>query len=272
MITASIVTYKTSYKDLETVLSCTSQSDVAHIYLIDNSPTDDLRVFGDKFPKVEYIWGHGNVGYGAGHNIAIYRAVQYGSEYHIVVNPDVEFNLGVIEELKNFMEINSSIGLVMPNVLYPSGDIQKLCKLLPTPSDLFFRRFLPFKSLVEKMNARYELHFTNYENQMDAPSLSGCFMFLRMSALKQINGFDERFFMYLEDVDLCRRIGAVSRTVFYPEVSVTHNYEKGSYKNMELLRYHIKSTFQYFNKWGWVFDKQRKLINKKALEELGYYQ
>lgn len=270
MITASIVTYKTSIKDLETVLSCTSQSDVAHIYLIDNSPTDDLKVFEDKFPKVEYIWGQGNVGYGAAHNIGIRKSIALNSDYHVVINPDIQFEPNVTTQLTQFMNLNKEVGFVMPKILYPDGETQLLCKLLPAPSDWIFRRFSPFKAQVEKRNEKYELRFTGYDNQMDIPALSGCFMFLRTAVLKEVKGFDERFFMYAEDVDLCRRIGEVSRTVFYPQVEVTHNYEKGSYKSKRLLMFHIKSAIQYFNKWGWIFDKKRKQINKRTLSVLGY--
>jgi hypothetical protein len=95
-------------------------------------------------------------------------------------------------------------------------------------------------------------------------------MMIRTSVLKSVNGFDERFFMYLEDVDLCRRIGKLSRIVYYPKVAIVHNYEKGSYKNKKLLVYHIKSAMKYFNKWGWIFDKNRSKINLKTLEKLNY--
>jgi len=105
---------------------------------------------------------------------------------------------------------------------------------------------------------------------MQVPSLSGCFMLLRTEVLKVVGGFDERFFMYCEDFDLCRRIGQVSKTIYYPDVSVIHNYEKGSYKNSKLLRYHIQSSVKYFNKWGWFFDKERRRINNDTLDRLGY--
>ena len=93
-------------------------------------------------------------------------------------------------------------------------------------------------------------------------------MFMRVDVLKKVGGFDERFFMYAEDLDLCRRIGEVSKTMYYPVVSIYHEYEKGSYKNKKLLKYHICSVIKYFNKWGWIFDKKRTLKNKECLEKL----
>ncbi|MFV0507239.1 MAG: glycosyltransferase [Bacteroidales bacterium] len=270
MITASIVAYKTSDKDIQTVLQCACNSSIERLYLIDNSPTDDLRKYASYSPKIEYIYGHGNMGYGAAHNIGIRKSIALNSDYHVVINPDILFETEIAGQLEQFMNNNKTIGFVMPKIVYPSGDVQLLCKLLPTPSDWIFRRFSPFKSQVVKMNEKYELRFTGYDKQMDVPSLSGCFMFLRTSVLEEVKGFDERFFMYAEDVDLCRRIGEVSRTVFYPDLSVIHNYEKGSYKNNKLLMYHIKSAIQYFNKWGWVFDKKRKITNRIVLDRLGF--
>ncbi len=104
---------------------------------------------------------------------------------------------------------------------------------------------------------------------MEVPSLSGCFMFMRVSVLREIGGgFDERYFMYAEDLDLCRRIGEVSKTMFFPKVSVVHEYEKGSYKNKKLLKYHITSVIKYFNKWGWLFDSKRKEKNQYCINSL----
>jgi hypothetical protein len=134
-----------------------------------------------------------------------------------------------------------------------------------------FFNFGPFKKIVEKRNEMYELKFTGYDKIMEVPYLSGCFMFIRTEVLKKVGLFDERFFMYLEDTDLPRRIHRVSKTVYYPGVSIYHEYGKGSYKNPKLLKYHLDSVIKYFNKYGWLFDKERDEINKKTLEKLGYF-
>ena len=158
----------------------------------------------------------------------------------------------------------------MPKIVYPNGSTQHLCKLLPTPKDLILRRFIPFEKNKKRLENRYELRFFSYNTEAEIPVLSGCFMMIRTSILKDVNGFDQRFFMYLEDVDLCRRIGEVSRLIYYPEVKIVHNYEKGSYKNKRLLTYYVKSPIKYFNKWGWLLDKERSRINKRALRKLKY--
>ena len=94
-------------------------------------------------------------------------------------------------------------------------------------------------------------------------------MILRSELLRALGGFDEQYFMYLEDVDLVRRIGSVARVVYDPRVSVTHEYAKGSYRNKKLLGYHMISAFLYFTKWGWCCDSYRR---NKNLAVISYLQ
>lgn len=267
MITASLVTYNTNPLDLIRLINCVLKSDISIFYIVDNSSNDSLREYAKLSDRIKYIHSL-NLGFGHGHNIAIKMALDTDSKYHVVINPDIYWNDKVIEELEMFMDNNIDCGQVMPKILYPNGDIQYLCKLLPTPIDLLGRRFMPFRGLQEKLDRKFELHNSGYNKIMEIPSLSGCFMFLRTEVLRKVGTFDERYFMYAEDFDLCRRIGEVSKTMFYPNVSVYHEYGKGSYKNKKLLKYHIESVIKYFNKWGWIFDKKRKDTNKKCLRQI----
>lgn len=269
MITASIVTYKTDLEELVRVLRCVVQSSAEILYVVDNSPTDLLRDTVCGFgPKVVYLFGQGNIGYGGGHNIAIRRATECRATYHAVINPDIFFDPEVIERVAAYMDRNEQIGQLMPKIVYPDGRLQYLCKLLPTPVDLIGRRFLPLKSCVEKRNFRFEMKASGYDEEMEVPFLSGCFMFLRVSALEKVNGFDDRFFMYCEDIDLCRRIGMAGyKTVYFPQATVVHAHKKESFKSKTMLRAHIKSAVRYFNKWGWFFDTYRRKTNRKAVRQ-----
>lgn len=269
---ASIVLYQNKKEQItKTIDSFLNTSLDVKLYLVDNSSNNDLKVLSVIDSRIEYIFNNDNLGYGRAHNIAIRKSIAEGASYHLVLNPDIYFNEGVIEELYNFMEKNKDVGNIIPNVLYPDGEIQYLCKLLPTPFDLIFRRFIPFDKWKERRNEIYELRFTGYNKIMNVPCLSGCFMFLRTDALKEVGLFDERYFMYMEDHDLNRRIHSKYRTLFYPYVHIYHEYGKESYKNKKLLKYHINSAIKYFNKWGWFFDEDRKNINKQTLEDLGFY-
>jgi GT2 family glycosyltransferase len=270
-ITCSIVLYKNS-KDilLQAINSCLKYNLLTKLYLIDNSPTDEFKAICVDH-RVEYIHNPSNPGFGAGHNIAIKKSFAFGATYHLVLNPDIYFNGDVIQSLTEYMNSNLEIGNVMPKIYYSDGEIQYLCKLLPTPYDWIGRRFNPFKSMVEKRNQLFELRFTNYSEIIDVPYLSGCFMFLRNSSLKKVGLFDENIFMYGEETDLCRRlISNGYRTIFFPNVSIVHHFAKGSHKSLKLTYIGIQSAIYYFTKWGWFFDKERTAINKETLIKLGY--
>jgi len=269
----SIVTYKEDIEVLEKVLgSCINFSGKSKITIIDHSPFNTLKPVVEGYQNTQYIFNPSNPGYGAGHNMALKHTIEEDVKYHIVMNPDIYFENGVLESIINFLDENEHIGMLMPKILFPNNEVQYLCKLLPTPWDLIFRRFIPFKQLTDKRNNIYELRFTGYNRMINVPCISGCFMVLRTSVVKKVGIFDENFFMYLEDVDLSRRMGVQSTNIFFPEANVFHHYKKGSYKNIALLKNHILSAIRYFNKYGWVFDRERKQINKRTLEELQYHQ
>ncbi|WP_308765203.1 glycosyltransferase family 2 protein [uncultured Bacteroides sp.] len=259
-ITACIVTYNNSFSVLSKAISSFLNSKLElKLYIIDNSPTDQIRrLCTDR--RIEYIFMNSNKGFGAGHNVIMSDVSKMG-KYHLVLNPDIEFKAGTLEKLYQYMEKNEDVGNVMPKVLYPNGELQYLCKLLPTPKDWILRMFCPFKSIKDRIDHNLEMRFADYDKEMNVPYLSGCFMFLRRSVIEEIGRFDEGIFMYGEDTDLNRRIHMKYRTMYYPEVSIIHNFEKGSHKSLRLLWIHIKAAIYYLNKWGWIFDGQRSTIN-----------
>lgn len=267
-LTGAIVLYNNDPGTLLATINSFLDTDLnVRLYLVDNSPNDKLRGMIED-ARVEYIFNNGNLGYGKAHNIAISNCLGQ-SEYHLVLNPDIKFDGRILAHLYNYMAENDDIGQIMPKIYYENGELQRLCKLLPAPHDLFGRRFLPNTKWSDARNRAYELQNFSYDKVLDVPNLSGCFMFIRTAVFQKSGLFDPRYFMYMEDVDLTRRINQVARTVFYPYVSVTHGYQKESYNNPKLLRFHIISAIKYFNKWGWFIDRQRKAANRKVARELG---
>lgn len=267
-VSASIVLYKCDnevFRAIDCLLSSTIE---IKIFLIDNSPTNELEEKLNYYitqKNVVYIFNDSNLGFGPAHNIAI-RKVLSTSKYHLVVNPDIYFGKGVLEILYDYMEENTQVGSVIPKILYPDNSIQYVAKLIPSPLDLFGRRFLP-NGFLKNRNKRLQLEYSGYNKIFEAPYLSGCFMFLRIEALKKVGLFDERFFMYPEDIDLTRRIHRHYKTIFYPQAIVYHEHGKGSYKSLNMLWIHSINMIKYFNKWGWIFDKERKSINSKILNQ-----
>lgn len=273
--TVSLVVYKNPIKMIQEVVRCVMSSPlIEKFYVIDNSPTNALSLVEKMDPRVEYRFLGYNAGFGAGHNIAFDMAKNTSAEFHLIVNPDIKFENGVLEKMMGYMSSVSDVGLLMPKVVYPSGEIQRLCKLYPSPINLIFRRFMPFQSIKDELDSDYEMHWFTYQEIQEIPILSGCFMLLKKEVLNQCS-FDSRYFMYMEDFDLCRSVrNAGWKLVYYPEVKVTHEFAKGSHKNKKLLYYHIRSALKYFFKWGWFFDSERANINKitkqRILNEKNY--
>jgi GT2 family glycosyltransferase len=261
----SIVVYQNPPEHLRQAISSFLNTLLSvRLYIVDNSPTDSLRAVCDN-PRVTYRFNGRNVGFGAGHNMAI-RASEGQAEYRVIVNPDVYFGPGVLESLLFFARSRPEIGLLMPKILNPDGCLQHLCKRLPSPGDLIFRRFLPnaLKPWIRERLARYELRDQDYSRVLSVPCLSGCFMLINNAALAEIGVFDERYFLYLEDVDLCRRIHQEFATIYYPHVAIYHHNGRGSYRKLRPLIHHMVSAFRYFQKWGWYSDNERILINEGA--------
>lgn len=265
-LSASIVVYKSNPRLLrDAIESFLASAPGSDLYIIDNSPTDEAREHCD-YPGTHYFFNGYNMGFGAAHNLALKKALESPSEYHLVLNPDIYFAPDAVEKLTDFMDTNADVGLVMPKILYPDGRLQYLCRLLPSPATLLMRRFLhPFKKVSSKINHTYEMHFSGYDQVMDVPFLSGCFMFLRVDSLRSTGLFDESIFLYTEDIDLSRRLHRRYRTVFFPGATVYHHHVRESYKNLKVLVHHTRSAITYFNKWGWFTDSERERINRKII-------
>ena len=253
-----MVAYNTAPADLRRVARCFKSTPLrSRMLVIDNSPTNQLAEVC-KSLDVDYYYTGRNLGFGAAHNIAL-RAVPNVSKYHVVMNPDIAFDTQVLPTLFQFCEANSSVGLVMPKVVYPDGS----CKRLPTPFDIAARRLFPspVKALFRRRLDKIELRQFDMSRCLSVPFLSGCFMFLRVSVLEKSGYFDPRFFMYFEDADLTRRIRQHNDTVYVPTVSVIHEHGRGTYKSWRLFLRSLESAVRYFNKWGWIYDLGRKSAN-----------
>jgi GT2 family glycosyltransferase len=266
-ISASLVLYNSDRTAFSALIDSFVKATDGEMIVFDNSKSP--LISDDCSQAINYIFNNKNIGFGPAHNLS-FKARRSTSKYHLIVNPDILINELTLNLLINYLDLNEDVGVVMPKVLYPSGEVQHLCKLLPTPIDLVVRRFIPFSFFQRLINNKYVLSNLPQNTPSEVPLLSGCFLLVRSEVFEFIGGFDERFPLYMEDFDLIRRIGEVSRVVYYPLASVTHGYRKGSYKNLKLLTYHIYSACRYFNKWGWFNDKYRSQLNSKALTNLSY--
>ncbi|MFT6871567.1 MAG: GT2 family glycosyltransferase [Roseivirga sp.] len=267
-ITVSIVLYKNRTDHIDQLCKSLLLARISlDIYFVDNSPTKELEKQIVTNTNSHYSWTGKNIGFGQGHNSVIEEHLDSG-KFHLVLNPDVYYPEGTIERIASYMNEHEDIGLLLPRVLNPDKSEQPLYKLLPKPQDLFFRRFMPalVKKGVKNQLLTYNMSFADQSETFDAPYLSGCFMFIRKQALKEVGVFDSRFFLYCEDIDLSRRIHTKWRTTYFADAYIYHHFYKGSYKEPRLLYHHIISAVKYFNKHGWLRDQERDQFNKETLD------
>ena len=272
MTSGSIVLYKTDIPMVSEVIHSffRGESSNRKLFLVDNSPSNELSLLADLYKgQIEYIFANANLGYGKGHNIAIRKSMDEGFMYHVVLNPDLSFDETVISGLEAFMNKNEDVGLCMPDIRNMDDNSRRYCcKLLPTPGNGIFRRFFGNTKAAKEMDDRYLLVNADYSKVLDIPYLSGCFMFFRISALREVGLFDENIFMYSEDTDISRRMYKKSRACYVPFVSVKHIADRATYKSKKMLWITIKSAIYYFNKYGWFFDRERKRINNSVLKNV----
>jgi GT2 family glycosyltransferase len=227
-----------------------------HLYLIDNGGLSDVEAAFQPLhaSDVEYsvISGQGNVGYGCGHNLAI-KATQ--SRFHLVLNPDIDLAREALSNALERLESDPDIGLLSPYIADQTGEQQFLCRRFPAVFDLFIRGFLPgsLRKPFASRLARYEMRDVIGDHGVvwDPPIVSGCFMLFRTDVLKQLGGFDPRYFLYFEDYDLSLRTHEVARVAYVPSVRVLHHGGDAAGKGWVHIQLFVASAFKFFNRFGW---------------------
>jgi GT2 family glycosyltransferase len=266
-VVGSVVAYKTDLAELDRAVEQFLAVPLnTHFCIIDNSP-EPLAAGRYTQERVTYHFAGANLGYGRAHNIAI-QAARGRARCSLVMNTDILYSPEVVCRLFDVIERNNDVGLAAPQIRYPDGSLQYVCRLLPTPANLFLRRFLPGSRWTERADARYELRWWDHQNIANIPYFQGSFMMLRTELCNVLGGFDERFFLYGEDIDLTRRIHKVAKTLYVPDVHITHEYRRYSNRSLRGTWYGIQNNSRYFNKWGWFFDGERRAINHEVVSAL----
>ena len=260
MLSVAIVTFNNRHTIADTLSSLLrhrADGLKARLFVVDNGSHDGtrdiVRRYADEHPGIHPIFNPENVGFGRAHNQVLKSAE---SCYHVICNPDVYFSSDIFSPMVRFMESRPDIGICCPKFLNPDGTLQPLNRRLPTVMDLLLRRLLP-KALEPAFRSRleaYDMRDVGYDHACDVPFVSGALMFCRTQVLKQVGGFDPRFFLYFEDADLTRRINRLGyRTVFFPGVVVTHNWARLAHRSLRGGWLFATSAYRYFSKWGFTW-------------------
>ncbi|NCS99912.1 hypothetical protein CO116_00465 [Candidatus Falkowbacteria bacterium CG_4_9_14_3_um_filter_38_19] len=227
------------------------------IIVVDNNSVDSLgEILAWQNPEIKFIQSNKNLGMGAGNNLGL-RGAQ--GKYLVVMNPDTIAFKDTFKILYDYLEANPRVGLAGPKQFYPDKTVQDTCFRWYGPLTPIFRR-LPLECLpfVKKDLDRFLMKDYNKEEARPVDWLLGSFLFCRAKALEQVGLFDERFFLYFEDTELCRRFWQKGwQVIYYPAAQIIHNLQRQSAKTAwykfftsKATVYHIVSWLKYLRKWG----------------------
>lgn len=247
-LSVGIVTYNSSEdiaKCLSTLYHFMPKKYALDVYVFDNkSPDSDetQKIVKKDFPKVNLISSEQNLGFGHGHN-AIIKTVK--SDYHLILNADVEFEMDAISDLLRYLEENENVALVTPEIRNTDGSIQHLPKEFPKLKYVLSSTLSSF--------AKYRDDYTRAHSVITEPVeieiSTGCFMVVRTSQLKEVGGFDDGYFLYFEDFDLSMKLRKFGKLIYYPLVHVKHFWHRDSKKSRKLFVVQVQSMLRFYSKW-----------------------
>jgi GT2 family glycosyltransferase len=264
-ISVIIVNYKSAAKTLNCIRAV-KKSDTAgleiEIIVVDNASGDEIESEIKKnFFGVILIKSDTNVGMGAGNNLGIKAA---NGEFVLVLNPDTYLDEQAIKIMIGYTRINPAVGIIGPKLLYPDGSLQFTCHRFPKIYMPLLRRTFLGRFARDKVD-RFLMKDYDHLKPREADWLQGSCLFIRKTMLDKIGSFDEKFFMYFEDTDLCRRAHKNGyKVVYLPQAIGIHDHTRASAADHwyiapftnKLARAHIVSWVKYFWKWGVIGKNQ----------------
>jgi GT2 family glycosyltransferase len=274
-LSISVVCFNSSEDELQTLIGsllnaiklCKDSTNLAliPIYLVDNSEKDNLslKLFISLQKEAEELnvqlhlmHGHGNIGYGAAHNLVISKIT---SDFHLLLNPDLNLDQNCVRAGISYLTENEAVVMASPYAAYENGEKQYLCKRYPSVFTFVVRGFFPkfLKKVSAKRLARFEMHeLPESHPTTNIPIVSGCYMLCRTKALQQLGGFNEKFFLYFEDFDLSLRLTTIGKIAYVPAMRITHTGGNAAMKGLSHIRMFAQSGIRFFNIHGWRVFRQ----------------
>lgn len=251
-ISGCIVTYG-GFEEASTAaqsLLTHTKGDEFTLFLVDNaSPDGTGEKLEEEFAgRAKVIHMGENTGFGKGHNAVL---PHLESDYHAVINPDIEIKDDVLGAMANYLALHPEVVAVVPKLLFPNGEEQFVGKRLPSLLALAGRH-IPFPG-AKGINRRYTMQGETVLDGTEIQFCTGCFFMMRTDVFKKIGGFDERYFMYFEDVDIGREAARYGKIAYLPSTQVYHAWHRDTVKSKSAFMQQLRSMFIYFKKWGFKF-------------------
>ncbi|PKQ28062.1 MAG: hypothetical protein CVT63_04680 [Candidatus Anoxymicrobium japonicum] len=219
------------------------------VWVVDNGSDDGApQMVLREFPGVDLIWNSSNAGYARACNQGINATRE---PYVLILNSDTALSANAVTEVIGYLERNPKAAIAAPMLRNSDGSLQYSCREFPSIKTAFVHGFLGLIRDENTCSARYKKINWDHERESNVDWVSGAFMAIRREALEEIGGFDEKYFMYVEDVDLCWRMWRAGWSVGYvPSAEVFHHIGMSSgatparmvfHHHRGMLRFHRKS-------------------------------
>ena len=248
-ISACIVSYNGAEEVIraaESVLKQTQGCELT-LYLVDNASPDGTgkTLAAHPWPEnVKVICLEQNLGFGSGHNrvLPLIR-----SDYHFVLNPDIFVETDVLSQLCGWMEEHPDAVMCTPRLLNTDGSVQVLPRRRPTVLGLLARQGIPG---LKKFGDHYAMLDEDLSKPQKLEFCTGSFFCMRTEVFKAIGGFDEKYFMYVEDADITRKAMQKGSVWYLPQFYAYHAWHRAPQKNLKPFLQQLRSMGRYFCKWG----------------------
>ena len=246
-----------NYQQSESLKGClnsiyqTIQEIDFEVIIIDNSEEDlGLQSLKENYPKVQIVYNPTNVGFSKANNQAAKIA---RGKFLFILNPDTILKEQAINSMFRHIRSNLEIGVLGPKVLNPDGSLQYSCRRYPTLWTGLFNRYSIFSRLFPQNRLTTRYLMLDFEHNETSPVdwLSGCCLMIPKSVFEAVNGFDENYFLFNEDIDLCRMLNQSGKKVIYfPEAKVIHKVSTSNSKTTSrvIIQRHLGMMY-YFKKY-----------------------
>ena len=250
-----ILSYNTKALLKQTIDSIDLQDDWEIIVVDNNSSDGSPEMIEVEYPKVKLIQNEKNIGFGAANNQAM-KVAQ--GEYYLILNSDTEIMDNAIQKLIDYLETHPIVGAVTPKVILPDGSIDLAChRGMPTP----WRAFTYFSKLERafpesKLFGGYHLTNLDFNKVHQVEATAATAMLVRKKTVDEVGMFDERFFLYAEDLDWCKRMTEANWQIYYlPEAVVVHHKSQSGKKKKSNKKEKSAATHHFYDTMKQFYEK-----------------
>lgn len=227
------------------------------VIVVDNGSNDNILELEPEFSDVCFVLSKNNLGYFGGANLGVKYS---NSEYLFILNSDILASDYCFDSLIEFMEKNNDIGIIAPKLIYPDErGVQNSCfRFHNILTPIIRRTFLANTKFGKNENRKMLMEDFNHDDIIECDWVLGAAFIIKKDLLESVGGFDERYFLYYEDMDICKTISKHNKkVVYYNKTFMIHNHARTSAKHNKLvdfinnktIRIHITSAIKYFFKF-----------------------